>query len=1170
MTAIFEKYINYTYSPEDFETLVKSNEINPNKYVYYWINNKQSKRFISIDHFNECFSTYVKNRIEKKEKTTSPDLCYSIGNWNNLIYIDIDYYYDLSEGDEVKDVINFNEELAKRISKLVSKNIDNALYMTFIPSKLKETDFKVKGGIHTFVFCKESFEDIQAKTDMVYNIFESDEEFMNLCNEHKEKLIDQNGNQIGFRHFIDEATIKRSTGLLPYSQKDKTSRTYKLYANNVYKVKDDIINFVVESKSSKKIITRTYNASDDCLGFAEYYNADKNIMYKKIINKDRIREVYGSCINIKVVKDNDEDFEDDSWVKTILKIDSFIFSFMDGLGVLCYDPTNEDRQHHFYRNVFVNWDTRNKFISRLTEFYLAALVSNLGKYMPTKKSSISERLIELMAPLFVRLGKLNSTEKIEAAQWKCEKIDTKFDLYKKYGGVYFEWINATPKQQEKLRKHYTEESPRTLAKINGIKSMVKKSFSAWSTFVIEEIMRPLTFEIEPFDWKKYSRGNTGLSFDDVLPIISKTGRSLSSCINKTTEYIKQLKNLNKMFIFCVTYEKGINKVDNIIGEIILAYIKTYVMYIEDDYGLAKDNYKSIYIYNVQQTDGLCKYPYNQWIIDKEGNLGNWISVIYKNLFEPLLDTSATEQNDGLDMPFKMLEATKFVEKIQPGKLISSLKSPFSNSTATKNLMNNVLATYESERHVVPTPEDPERSEYFGMRNGILKWTQKENGKWTYEFRRDNRDIRLSAYTLVNFIDPNTYDKNNEYYVKLKEVIRQTYPEDDEREYILSLFSTVIVPFIKKDQMLVVFGTGGDGKSTMDMILTNMLGNSQTGGVNYFENKRKKLLSVPVGYAGNVNASVFTHAKSQSNGHDEGGKINMAKKTFVVGQEPDQGRSLITNVIKDLTSGSLSHGRRIHGKEITFINNALIVMETNKVLSYDTVDDAVKRRMVIYKHQTKFTTNVNESQMKNVKWHFPANTKLIIEIQTTTEYWDALFQILLEHALKILNKNCANLSDIKPPKSVVDFTQHSFNISSPLLLYLYETYEESENSYMFVKDVIEQILEQDISQRESGQGSMLKSSNINGKRSEIIEELQKKYNGSFFRVNRRYYKTTGKGMKSNWQDEFEKNTLDLTIDEIISEHTDGEGALTDLSQDSRMKYENLIIKGFAKKIIQDLD
>ena len=110
-----------------------------------------------------------------------------------------------------------------------------------------------------------------------------------------------------------------------------------------------------------------------------------------------------------------------------------------------------------------------------------------------------------------------------------------------------------------------------------------------------------------YDMMDYTRESYQKGFDEVTTVDNMKFEKISyeQLVKLMVENdLKLLEEQRKI------YEKGINKVDNIIGEIILAYVKTYVMYIEDDEGLAKNNYKSVYIYNVKQTENLTKYPFN--------------------------------------------------------------------------------------------------------------------------------------------------------------------------------------------------------------------------------------------------------------------------------------------------------------------------------------------------------------------------------------------------------------------------------------------------------------------------------------------------------------------------------------------------------------------------------
>lgn len=1163
MAKLFEKFYRekLIFSEEDYQVKLDDNEIEPKNYIKFW-SRQYKARYISIKDFNDYLNKLFRFYLKEGKTLTDKNNNYHLGDCYNIAYIDIDYLYEIkTDDDTVENITEFNNELASIINKIVIEKYPDSHYISFVPRKIKiceDNEYRAKGGIHTFVFLKECIENPKDKVEIFTKLICNNERFIELYEIHQEKLLDSSSNKIGINSFIDQSTLSQPTSLFPFAQKAPDSRLYQLYEHNLEEVLTKNIKFIIPCENLQISHSRSKNNTGDDYNFTEFYNAPKNEMAKSILSKEHIKELYGSCLN------NDSDM----YIHQIRNVDAFIFNFIDGLGTLCNDEDN-GHVHHFYKEYFSGFNERRRFENILLKFYISMLVVNLGEYMPFNVDIIASRVLELMTPIYVRLGKLNSNEKLDTLKWCTDKSKQIFDIYKRYGKIYREYLLAPDKgSQKKPGKPQMRADPVMGPQIAQIEGFVKNEIANWCRFVLKHILKPMTYEIEPFDWKNYHRGKTGLTFENVLPIISKIGNLMESKPGKKTEYVKQMRNLNTMFIFCVTYEKGVNKIENIIGEIIVSYVKPYLIYLKDETGSIKDDGKSIYIYNVKQTEDLDKYPYNQWIVDKENNLMNWIFVIYKNLFEPILDTSVTDKPGGLTMPFRILEMTKFVEKINPGKLLNTLKSPFNYSKGPKSLLGNILATYKSERHITPTPEEPEHSHYFALRNGILKWEQDVHNKWSCKFEIDNRGIKLNAYTLINYIDPDHYDKTNPYYTKLLNAIKQIYPIDDEREYMLDLFSTVIVPFIKKDQILEVFGTGGDGKSTMNMILMNMLGNARNTGTNYFENGRKILLSVPSGYSGNVESSTFTKSKQQTNGHDEGGKINMARKTFVVCQEPEKNRPLVTNVIKDLTSGSVSHGRKIHQGEIMFVNNALIVIETNDLLNYDDVDDAVRRRMIVYRHQSKFVTNVNEHQMKDVKYHYEANTKLINEIYMTTEYWDALFQILLEHAIKVLNKGYRNISDIKPPKSVTEFTQHSFNISSPLLKYLFENYEENPNKFMLVKDLIREIINYNNSEIASNNDGLFSQKQNKQAQAIIIKELQKKYSGSFFRLNHKYLTASGARMKSNWETEFDNDVRDLDINEIIKQCTDGSGALTDLSQDSKYKYENLIIKGYCKKDLED--
>lgn len=1132
MAKLFDKYYKQCIPADIFEKQREEADVDQRDYVSISAVEKMKKHYIPIKTINEFFNELFKTKIESNRLETDPNLLFNIQNCYNLIYVDVDYYYDLDDEEDVDDAINFNTTMAQIITSALSHHFTNCHYLTFVPSKLTENDRLVKGGIHVYIFTEEPFNEITNKPTTVLNALNSNNDYKDYFNKYQSKLMNSSNNTHNLLTFVDQQPLKLAGGGMPFAQKNKDSRRYKLIEHNINtRVKTE---FIKRSELIREIsYAKVYDAESDSLKYEEMSKLDRKAM-RKMILIEAGDELY-------------EDFNIEGQERsTLKKIEAFLYDFIDGMASM-------DPNHYFLKTVFQDWGNRRQFELKFIKFYYALMVIGIGSKFPDDIEYMSRRIAQLFSPLYIACNKFHSDEKTQTIEWCLTDTNLPkiIKYYKTYGDMY--------KQEliEKNKKNNDEdidedEKNRRLQGIFQVQDNIKQSILKWSVFVIKRILGNLRYEIQPFSRLNRNRFNNQHTFKDVMPISNQCGLEYSDCNIPKSEYIAQIRNLNKMFIFCLVVDKSVNQITNIVGDIIRAYTKAYVLSKQDDN--SDYNKDSIYIYNIHQTEELHKYPYNQWILDSEHNLQNWTFVLYKNMFEPLLNTSAAEKIGGLGLPLKLLEMTKIIDKIGPGKLITKLKSPFEYNTFSKTLVNNILGTYKSELHENPKPEDPEESQYFALRNGILEWKQ-EGAKYVPSFSTNNRKIILGAYTLINWNDPKTYNKNRREYRDMMQIINQIYPIEDEREYILDLFSTVICPLIRKDQILVAYGTGGDGKSTMNYILTAMLGVSSSMNTMCYENGGKVLLTVPSGYASNINVSTFTHAKRDGNGHDEGGKVNMAHKTFCVCQEPDQDKILITSVIKDLTSGAISHGRKINKAETMFKNNALIVMESNRVLQYDTVDDAVKRRMIVYQHKSKFTTEVNDKQLSNVQFKFSANQELINRAKTHTEYWDALFQILLEHATKLLNKGVRVLSDIKKPKTVEQFTQYSFENSSPLLRYLYDNYEENSDSYIFVTDLIQQIKEYNKELNNRGEDPLVNDKK--GIQNKILQELQNKYSGKFYKIK--------PDIVSNrtFRRKFDKETEDKNINEIIKNYTTG-NALTDILNNNQYQHKDIILVGYKFK------
>lgn len=1141
MSEIFDIYKTNGLSEEIYKKEIE-NGLNSSEYVSLSAIGSYSKHYFNRKDVNDLIKAIIRKKILTEDKLTDNNLNVNITNVYNILYIDIDYSYRHYENvDEVK---QFNLSCAEQLTNIYSKRFKDSHYFTFVPDRIElNEDGILKGGIHILIFLNEPIAD-RNRINLVQTPILEDKNFNCFFQNYEEHIYHSNPNvnlKLNPLSLIDEQPLSYPMGVIPFSQKNRTSRRYKLIFTNVNLSNLNSIEFITKNPIIEEIsLAKIYDSSNDSFNFSELYKINNRITERqKIVNDAK------SMIEFK---NENESFETTS-------IDYFIYDFIDGLGSL---NDNIENQHQFVR-MFKNFNEKRKFEMKLMKFYCVLILLGNKKFV-LDEDYICKRLFHLLTPLYLAQSRLHSDEKYQTLKWCFDKIKETLEDFEEYGEIYCKILPLNEKDRQDYYKDVLKSDQDTIRKTLKIGYHIEQIFSEWSNFVIEKILKFITFEIEPFGKHDYSRGKTDLTFSDVLPYNFKTNLIEAFQNNEDTEYLAQLKNLNKMFIWCLTYQYGINSPINIYSEIISAYTKYYITCKTNE---TYNNKPKIYLYNICQIENLKRFPYNQWLHDKDEYFKEWTFLLYRLTIEPLLKTSEINKFGGLGYPIKILENTKILEKGKKS-FISSLSDKIEYKQFSDKLYSNVINIYKTGFYINPRDENPEESEYFSMRNGILHW-KKNNATNKYEcvFEKNNREIILGTYTLVNYVDPKEYDFNSMEYKEVENMLRQVYPIEEEYEYILDLFSTIICPIIKKDQMLIAFGTGGDGKSTINSILSTILGDENSENTNYIENGRIISLSIPRGYSGNVEPSTFTHEKNRSS-HDEGGKINMARKTFVVSQEPKKGSELITSTIKDLTSGAISHGRQIHQKEITFKNNALIVVETNEQIKYDKVDDAVKRRMIVYNYKSKFYTKVNEKSTKNLKYRFKANGTLISNVLKRTEYWTALFQILLPRALKLLNEGKRYLSEIEKPISIDISTKESFDNSNNLLRWFSQYVVESPNSYIFVNDLIEMIKNQNEEMKQKNENLLVDIKDANR---EIIREIQSKFSGHIYKINKKYLTKIGGRFKlsTSEKEKFENEVLVdgqcVSNNDLKEKFTDGNGALTNIETTHDPKCQLLILIGY---------
>jgi hypothetical protein len=545
----------------------------------------------------------------------------------------------------------------------------------------------------------------------------------------------------------------------------------------------------------------------------------------------------------------------------------------------------------------------------------------------------------------------------------------------------------------------------------GIIDGILNKFTA---YIIHEIMEPMEKVIEPFSRTSYERNVNKYSYG-----------TLKGNQKDYKYYVQQLQNLNKGFLFANLYQLSMKCYNKIVEDIVNAYTHHYI------YCTTNDGKRSNYIYNIQQTLTLETMPYNQWVLDSCNALSEWTTQILNSIIEPISKKEIYNGQGGINYMLTLFcDTYEILEKAKRNeKAINALINTSSRQNFKQEVETNLIRHYaEMKNETIMVYPSAYQAEYFAVRNGILRFYPDEmESCYKIEFLTDNHDKIIPSYSMAKY-SPD-YDIRNEYYDEIMKVLKDIYPDDEEREFILDFFSSAICPLIQKDNFLFMFGTGSDGKSTINSLLRCILGGQKE--LTCKENGIQIKLKNPCGYFGSMDSSTMTSRKQRGQA-DEGGTINLVNKTYCVMMEPADGK-IRSETIKAWTGFGPIQARGIFKASQEVIVNCLIVCETNNQPSFDIIDDAMKRRIKVYNHKSKFVSEANKQiyQFSDPRTIHDMNPDLINCIKDNVEYWEAFLQILIKHALKLLSQGKKLLSKIEAPFDIQNFTDASFMKSSSL-------------------------------------------------------------------------------------------------------------------------------------------
>ena len=1125
------------YSFQNFYSDLRKNTIkNPEdeEFVELYIPGQTSSFKVEYQTFNGLYLKYIKSRMNSSETPlTESDNNLQVRMAKNVIYLDGDYVFNskiTSDEDKVDiatHIMNKHVQMWKRL--LSSENIEPAHIFKFIP----ETFNKNKGGHHVFIYLKQTVTKA-FRNDLVGKLRElviEDNEFQNYLRKNvivkgdSTFSVDAN-EQDWINELFDRSPIVSLQGITLFAKKGLTKeerernapehRNYMLVSTEGFNVDIEVCNFVGIIGYDKHSTTENIHTTViSGLGGSELFSKImQNSEEMDLIQEDYLKESFDLYENGDVLKEAMYEFDsnDASNSDSNPLYKSFgpcVYQTLRFVKSLTYLSPN----HKLFEIMKDHNRRLFEFIKPLLKFlYINIIIKNNFDMTEEEKKSLCILTTKALLPVITRTVSKEEAETTHRHTFfSCfASVKTILEKYvvnklpSKQLRTWYKYCRLAKKEKNLLNdkrelaftKRQTNEDGEEIEEedkiymndIRIIRKKIQMFYIEWVQCVEEKILAFITNEVEPFKEQKVVTTDTpdcriGV---DYTKFITRTGDQ----DNKF--YFKTVSQWIKMFIF-ITYI-NCESTENTLSKIVCAFLRYYIWH----NAAVKVNNHSIYIYNIRQTRQLMEFPYNQWIADDNGiNIKDWVKNFYMNYIEPELQK--TRKHD-LEEYLKLFNKAEFSVNEQEQR---KLKAFDSISAGVNALYRSVMESFSAG---LGCPDKPTfmsitAEPIFPCRNGILYW--KPDG--SYEFKTDNKKIYTDGFTNVMYVGEK-YNESSEEYEAIERMWNQTFPIEEDRIYMKRMISSILSGKTTKDQFLILYGTGGDGKTTFCNAIQCMLGINSSPRINTWgEGNKQETVINPKGLAASMKTE--TVLTTNTHGHDEGGRIELSGARFCTIQEPDKGLSgdkINCAVVKELTSGSTVNGRHIHGCSETFIPNCLMILQTNSIPRLTEDTDATRRRFAFYPMQGKFTTNVNKDSHKNFKYRYDANPIFAENTSSNGKYWSALFYSLLPYCSELIKNKWTIISNIPRPESVKATTENAFTNASGLMGFLNQNIKPEEGRCISLRWLIEYTIKKNSECYANKAGKrILESRTESERRQEIVMHVQTKF-PCIYKLRKEYY------------------------------------------------------------------
>ena len=225
---------------------------------------------------------------------------------------------------------------------------------------------------------------------------------------------------------------------------------------------------------------------------------------------------------------------------------------------------------------------------------------------------------------------------------------------------------------------------------------------------------------------------------------------------------------------------------------------------------------------------------------------------------------------------------------------------------------------------------------FSFNNGYIDMNEYLQNKEIIQFHRHKPENYISITCGYDYIPKAQIP--TDYFEKLNKLMADILPEEMDCKYLIEGLSSCMTAGNQNEICITAYGkTGGNGKGlVLGDLMTAAFGD----------------------YSGTFKTENITGKKSIDPERASSGLANIMNCRYVYMSEPQKGEELNNDALKLLTGGDEICYRKLHENMIKAKPSFTMLLQTNNILSADSYDDAVWRRLKYIQFNQTFRQNPN--------------------------------------------------------------------------------------------------------------------------------------------------------------------------------------------------------------------